>query len=80
MLSAPSILAKVSEKYKLSFSHGVLLRMKTRVCLKYSVHDCSSSGPFSIFDDPRDQRSKTRLENVPRGNVGEQDLTLQDTL
>ena len=55
MLSAPpklkvlSILAKVSEKYKLCFSHGVLLRMKTRVCLKYFVHDCSSSGPFSIF-------------------------------
>ena len=55
MFSAPPklkvlpILAKVSEKYKLSFSHGVLLRMKTRVCLKYSVHDCSSSGPFSIF-------------------------------
>ena len=33
-----------------------------------------------FFDDPRDQRSKTQLENVPRVNVGEQDLTLQDTL
>ena len=30
-----------------------------------------------FFDDPRDQRCKTRLENVPRGNAGEQDLTLR---
>ena len=30
------------EKWKLNFSCSVLLYMKTRVCIKYFVHDCRS--------------------------------------
>ena len=38
-----SILAKHSSKEKkLNFSRSTLFHMKTRLCLKYFVHDCSS--------------------------------------
>ena len=38
-----SILVKHSSKEKkLNFSRSTLFHMKTRLCLKYFVHDCSS--------------------------------------
>ena len=38
-----SILAKTPEKQKLNFFRSALLHLKTRVCLKYFVHDCRHS-------------------------------------
>ena len=41
-----STLAKSSEKKKLNFSLSALFHMKTRVCLKYFVRDCSLNREF----------------------------------
>ena len=38
-----SILAKTPEKQKSNLFRSALLQMKTRVCLKYFVHDCRHS-------------------------------------
>ena len=35
------VLVKYPEKQKLSFSRSALFYIKTRVCLKYIVNDCS---------------------------------------
>ena len=47
-----SILAKSSEKQKLNFSPKALFQMKTRVCLKYFVHDCLFQQSFAS-DSPQ---------------------------
>ena len=43
-----SILAKNFGKQKLNFSRRALFHMKTRVCLKYFVHDCMPIKPMKI--------------------------------